>query len=176
MGAGNHARLSQSTWTTFPMAGHSYASGSQLVPSRQVPLVLQCGQMRSPSQSLINSLRHFRHRRCLLSCSRSGSGFSLLMLQESGFQNSFILSAWWRIRSADIPPSALGHLRQRRRPPQSGDSRGSRTSREGGQSSSASCHGFPPRSELLNPTVISGGIVGGRDSNTKPQRFSPAPE
>ncbi len=135
-------------------------------------MVLQCGQMRSPSQSLINTLRHFRHRRCLRSCSRPGSGscFGLLwrgaiMLQESGY--SFILGAWWRIHSGDIPPSALGHLRQRSRPPQLCGSRGSRTSREGGKSSSASCHGFPPRSELPNPTVISGGIVGCRDSNTK---------
>jgi hypothetical protein len=49
--------------------------------------------------------------------------FSLLwqgaiMLQESGFQNSFIPSAWWRIRSGDIPPSPLGHFRRRRRSPQ----------------------------------------------------------
>jgi len=34
------------------------------------------------------------------------------MLQESGFQNSFILSAWWRIRSGGISPSALGHFRR----------------------------------------------------------------
>ena len=97
------------------MAAHqsSYASGSQLLLWRQPALALQFGQMRSPSQSLVNSLRHFRHRRCLLSCScvRSGSGFNLLMLQESGFQNSFILSAWRRIRSGGIPPSSLGHFR-----------------------------------------------------------------
>jgi len=39
-----------------------------------------------------------------------------VMLQESGY--SFILSAWWRIHSGDIPPSPLGHLRQTSRSPQ----------------------------------------------------------
>ena len=32
---------------------------------------------------------------------------------------------------------------------------------------------LPPRSELLNPAVISGGIVGCRDSNTNPGRVDP---
>ena len=124
-------------------------------------MALQCEQMRSPSQSLINILRHFKHRRCSLSCWRSGSGFSLLwrsanMLMESGFQNSFIPSAWRRFRSGDIPPSALGHLRQRRRPPRRDGSRGSPTGREDGRSSRAACHGFLPRSEFLNATTVRG--------------------
>ncbi len=104
------------------MAAHqsSYASGSQLLLWRQSALALQFGQMRSPSQSLINSLRHIRHRRCLLSCSRSGSGFSLDMLQESGFQNSFILSAWWRIRSGAFHPPHLATFATVRTPKPSG--------------------------------------------------------
>ncbi len=160
------------------MASHRlcYASVTQLLPSRQASLVLQCVQMRSPSQSLMNSLRRFKHRRCSLSCSRSGAGFSLLwrsaiMLMESGFQNSFILSAWWRIRSADIPPSALGHLRQRRRPPRRDGSRGSPTGREDGRSSRAACHGFLPRSEFSNATTV----MGRRPSRPSGCRSAPRP-